>query len=278
MGIFGRQHFRSIFAFVVMMLFSASAFSAGLEFDQTQDVKDSGEFLEMVADYADSILYDAKGRISKVISYDGSYDVFEYGALSGKVERIKSFDSRDDLIEVTVFYRDSVSGQLLGYNKSDVLGFFSLLNKDNDVFLKGTSDKYNVYNTFFSSLVITTDNKALDFKYEDDGNLVVKKDNGQTIVYNQSGKVIRDENLNYRYDEDGNLLAVEKIEDDRIVMRIEYEDAREKVEEDYDNGILAKKIFYLPDGNIEERYEGGKLYARIEYFDDNKRVRSIEYF
>ena len=260
------------------MFSSTSAYSTGLEFDQPQTAEGGSEFLEMIADYADTILYDAKGRISKVISYDGCYDVFEYGSLSGKVERIRSFDSKDNPIEVTVFYRDSVSGQLLGYNKSDVLGFFSLLNKDNDVFLKGTSEKYNVYNTFFSSLVITTDNKALDFKYEDDGNLVVSKDNGQTIVYNRSGKVVRDGDLNYSYDEDGNLLAVERIEDDRIAMRIEYEDAREKVEEDYDNGILAKKTYYFPDGNIEERYEGGKLYARIVYFDDNKRVRSIEYF
>ena len=246
--------------------------------DSSRRTDDSSDFLEMIAEYKDTIEYGKDGRISKVTSYDGSYDVFEYGSISGKVERIISHDSFGRQLEITVFYRDSVTGQLLGYNKTSSLGFFSLLDKDNDVFLKGTSDKYNVYNTFFSSLVITTDSKALDFSYDDQGRLVVKRDDGKTTVYNQMGKVVSDGDAQYAYDEDGELRFCEVVTDGNLVSRTEYRDSVEHVSEFFKNGLIEKRIIYDASGNIEERFEGGKLYAKIKYRDDNKNVSNIEYF
>ena len=246
--------------------------------DSSRRIDDSSDFLEMIAEYKDTIEYGKDGRISRVTSYDGSYDVFEYGSISGKVERIISHDSSGRQLEITVFYRDSVTGQLLGYNKTSSLGFFSLLDKDNDVFLKGTSDKYNVYNTFFSSLVITTDSKALDFSYDDQGRLVVKRDDGKTTVYNQMGKVVSDGDAQYAYDEDGELRFCEVVTDGNLVSRTEYRDSVEHVSEFFKNGLIEKRIIYDASGNIEERFEGGKLYAKIKYRDDNKNVSNIEYF
>ena len=234
------------------------------------------KFLEVIKEYKDKIEYTDDGKIEKVISYDGSYDVFIYGDFSQKIERIDSYDRYGNHTETTIFYRDSITGQLLGYNKTTDKAFFYMINKNNDVFLKGNRENFNTYNTFFSSLVITTNNSALNFSYDENSNLVIKNKDGKVTMYNQSGKIIQNGDTKYEYDGQ-NLIGSKTFSGDNVIQEVMYEDSKEKEIKTYDNNILVKVLSINSDGNIEKRYEGGILYATIYYYPDNKKVKKIEY-
>ena len=234
-------------------------------------------FSDIMERYADTLEFDDEGRVVKITSSDGSYDIFHYGLFSNRAEKIESFTKDGILKDTYVFYRDSQNARLLAYEKKNNNAFFSSLGDKSDVFMKGVDDKFSTFNTFFSTLIIQSENEGLDFEFDDKKNLMVKK-NGETSIYDNNGRLIKKDNLEYVYNDNGELSKIIEYDSQNIVAvqffnnsllsRIEYYD---------DAGQLLKKLITKNSGNEEEFYENGLLYAKCLYFPNSKKVKSIEY-
>ena len=217
-------------------------------------------------------------RIEKVISYDGTYDVFSYNLKTGKIEKIETFDYKDNLIETNIFYRDSITGELLAVKHNDKINYLVQDGDRRKFYLLWIDDEEpELYDTFFSSLVIKEDvSKKREYEYLENGNLIIKSDD-KISEYDKYGKIIKDGENVYNYNENGELVSIEYYKDKELIEKECYENAAILAIEQYKNGKIFKRTKFDNQQKCEEYFENGIMYARSYYSDDEKKVVKIEY-
>lgn len=263
----------SIFSYYVYSIDSANT-------DTEDKVEDKAlakkELEEAMSQYADKVIKD-NGRIVKIISFDGSYDMLYYGKQNDKVERIDTYSFDGKLMGTIVFYRDSKSGKTLAIKHGNNRVYFVDVDDNRKTYIRSNGDENDEYNTFFSSLILQgVENDDEKYEYTESGNLVIHNKDGIS-EYDKNGKILREQDRQYSYNEDGKLESISLFSSGELIEKELYSDNELSSKEFYKNSKISKKILYHSSGNEEEYYENGLIYARAFYAPDNKKVISIEY-